>query len=102
LEDNGGVQRTTFDLEISVAEIKGMLTATLARHDQRLDQHEGTLSQIDERVREKGQILARHDERIKDLEEDNSGRLGRITGTIGALVGVAALLWAVFSPTIAI
>lgn len=96
----GEVTVSTFELQISVARIEGMLTATLARHDQRLDQHEGTLSQIDERVRDKGQLLARHDERIKDLEEDNDGRLGRITGTIGALVGVAALLWAIFSPAI--
>jgi DNA anti-recombination protein RmuC len=109
----GEVTAQTFELQIAVAEIKGMLTATLARHDQRLDQHEGTLSEIDERVRDNGQLLARHDERIKDLEEDhderikdleedNDGRLGRITGTIGALVGVAALLWAIFSPAIQI
>lgn len=95
-------QRDNFDLQISVAEIKGMLTATLARHDQRLDQHEGTLSQFDIRLREKGNTIARHDERIQDLEEDNSGRLGRITGTIGALVGIAALAWAILSPSISI
>jgi hypothetical protein len=93
-------QHDNFELHISVARIEGLLSASLARHDQRLDQHDGTLTQLDMRVREKGNTIARHDERIKDLEEDNSGRLGRITGTIGALVGVAALLWAVFSPSI--
>ena len=99
---DGEVRRNTFDLEISVAKIEGMLVASLARHDQRLDQHEGTLGQLETRMREKGNMLARHDERIKDLEEDNSGRLGRITGTVGAIVGIAALLWAIFSPTVGI
>jgi hypothetical protein len=96
------IQRENFELQISVARIEGMLSASLARHDQRLDQHEGTLNQVEIRLREKGTTIARHDERIKDLEEDNSGRLGRITGTIGALVGVAALLWAIFSPSVSL
>ena len=38
------------DLRISVARIEGMLTATLARHDQRLDQHEGTLDLLAQRL----------------------------------------------------
>lgn len=93
------VAANTHALELSVAEIKGMLTATLARHDQRLDQHEGTLNQHQTRLNDKGKLLARHDERIKDLEEDNDARLGRITGTIGSIVGLAALGLAVFNRT---
>lgn len=82
------------DLRIIVARIEGMLTATLARHDQRLDQHEGTLNQHERRLNDKGKLLARHDERLLDIEDDNSGRWGRITGSLGlivsALVGILA------------
>lgn len=81
------------DLRISVAEIKGMLTATLARHDQRLDQHEGTLNQHGTRLNEKGKLLARHDERIKDLEDDNSARWGRVTGVLALLISGAGFLY---------
>jgi hypothetical protein len=83
-------QHDNFELQLSVARIEGMLSSTLARHGERLDSHEGTLGSMEVRMREKGNTIARHDERIRDLEEDNSGRLGRITGTIGALVGIAA------------
>lgn len=82
------------DLRIIVARIEGMLTATLARHDQRLDQHENTLNQHGGRLNDKGKQLARHDERLNDLEEDNTARWGRVTGTLGlivsALVGILA------------
>ena len=100
LADMAELSNNTHELQISVARIEGMLTATLARHDQQLLQHQGTLTQHDERLREKKESIARHDERIKNLEEDNSGRLGRITGIIGSIVGLAALLWAVFNPTV--
>lgn len=83
--------------QLALARIEGMLTATLARHDQRLDQHEDTLKQHEGRLTDKGKLLARHDERILDLEEDNSARLGRITGTIGSLVGLAGLSLAIFN-----
>lgn len=81
------------DLRISVARIEGMLTATLARHDQRLDQHEGTLNQHGARLNDKGKTLARHDERLKDLEDDNAGRTGRVVGVISLIIsGAVALL----------
>lgn len=86
------VQASTFELQISVARIEGMLTGSLARHDQRLDQHENTITQIDNRVREKGNIIARHDERIKDLEQDNDARFAKSTGIMAivlALIGTA-------------
>lgn len=93
------------DLRISVARIEGMLTATLARHDQRLDQHENTLNQHLTRLNEKGKLLARHDERIssnlariEDLEDDNSARLGRILGVLALIVSAAGVLLAVVLP----
>ena len=92
-------ERDSHAVQISLARIEGMLTASLPRFDQRLDQHEGTLSALDQRMREKGNTLARHDERIKDIEEDNSGRLGRITGTIGSIIGIAALALALWNRT---
>lgn len=81
------------DLRISVARIEGMLTATLARHDQRLDQHEGTLMQHGGRLEEKGRTLARHDERLSDLEEDSSGRWGRTTGILAIIIAAAGVLF---------
>lgn len=86
------------DLRISVARIEGMLTATLARHDQRLDQHEGTLTQHGSRLDEKGKTLARHDERLNDLEEDSSARWGRVTGVLALLTSAGALLLAYLTP----
>lgn len=86
------------DLRISVARIEGMLTATLARHDQRLDQHEGTLTQHEVRLNEKGKTLARHDERINDLEEDSAVAWGRVTGVLALLVSAAAVIWNIFTP----
>lgn len=86
------------DLRVSVARIEGMLTATLARHDQRLDQHEGTLDQHGRRLDEKGKTLARHDERLNDLEEDNSARWGRTTGILALLVSAAGVLYTVLTP----
>ena len=86
------------DLRISVARIEGMLTATLARHDQRLDQHEGTLNQHGRRLDDKGKTLARHDERLNDLEEDNSARWGRVTGVLALLVAAASTLYAILTP----
>ena len=84
------------DLRISVARIEGMLTATLARHDQRLDQHEGTLNQHEGRLNEKGKTLARHDERINDLEEDNAAQWGRVMSVLAILVSVGGILWSIF------
>lgn len=84
------------DLRIIVARIEGMLTATLARHDQRLDQHEHTLDQHGERLNEKGKTLARHDERLQDLEDDNSARWGRVTGVLALLVAAGSLLYTLF------
>lgn len=86
------------DLRISVARIEGMLTATLARHDQRLDQHEGTLNQHEVRLNEKGKTLARHDERLNDLEEDSAALWGRVLGILALLVSGAAVLWNIFNP----
>ena len=86
------------DLRISVARIEGMLTATLARHDQRLDQHEGTLMQHGTRLDEKGKTLARHDERLNDLEEDNSARWGRVTGVLALLVSAGGFLYVLITP----
>lgn len=86
------------DLRISVARIEGMLTATLARHDQRLDQHEGTLTQHGNRLNEKGKTLARHDERIKDLEDDSSARWGRVTGVLALLISAGSVLYAILTP----
>lgn len=85
------------DLRISVARIEGMLTATLARHDQRLDQHEGTLTQHGARLDDKGKTLARHDERLNDLEEDNSARWGRVTGLIALLVAGGSTIYNMFT-----
>jgi len=80
------------DLRISVARIEGMLSATLTRHDQRLDQHEGTLNNHETRLDDKGKLLARYDERITDLEDDNSSRWGRVTGVIALIIsGLVAL-----------
>ena len=92
------MNETDADLRISVARIEGMLTATLARHDQRLDQHEGTLDQHGRRLEEKGKLLARHDERLKDLEEDNSARWGRVTGLIALIVTAGGLLYNALIP----
>lgn len=93
------------DLRIIVARIEGMLTATLARHDQRLDQHEGTLNQHESRLNEKGKLLARHDERLDDVEEDqaalqadNTARWGRTTGLLALLVAVAGTAFNIFTP----
>ncbi|MGW9345892.1 hypothetical protein ACWGR3_30595 [Streptomyces albidoflavus] len=86
------------DLRIIVARIEGMLTATLARHDQRLDQHENTLDQHGARLNEKGKLLARHDERLQDLEDDNSARWGRVTGVIALLISAGSVLYAILTP----
>lgn len=86
------------DLRISVARIEGMLTATLARHDQRLDQHEGTLNQHEARLNDKGKTLARHDERINDLEEDSAAQWGRVMGVLALLVSVGVALWNIITP----
>lgn len=86
------------DLRISVARIEGMLTATLARHDQRLDQHENTLTQHGNRLDDKGKTLARHDERLNDLEEDNSARWGRVTGTLAIIIAAGGLLYNAIQP----
>ena len=86
------------DLRISVARIEGMLTATLARHDQRLDQHENTLNQHGIRLDDKGKTLARHDERLLDLEEDSSARWGRVTGIIALLISGGAVLYNMVQP----
>lgn len=85
------------DLRIILARMEGMLNATLARHDQRLDQHEGTLSQHERRLNDKGKLLARHDERLKDVEEDNDARLGRVTGTVGLVISSLVALLAIFN-----
>lgn len=86
------------DLRISVARIEGMLTATLARHDQRLDQHEGTLNQHEARLNDKGKTLARHDERLNDLEEDSAATWGRITGVLALLLSAVGILWSIITP----
>lgn len=86
------------DLRVSVARIEGMLTATLARHDQRLDQHEGTLNDHGRRLDEKGKDLARHDERLNDLEEDNSARWGRVTGILALLISAGVGLYGILTP----
>lgn len=86
------------DLRISVARIEGMLTATLARHDQRLDQHEDTLKQHEARLNEEAKLLSRHDERVKDLEEDNDARWGRVTGILGLLVAGGVAIFNIFNP----
>lgn len=86
------------DLRISVAEIKGMLTATLARHDQRLDQHEDTLKQHEGRLNEKGKTIARHDERLLDLEEDSAAQWGRVMGVLALLVSAGVALWNIITP----
>ncbi|MGP6171984.1 hypothetical protein ACTU6V_12350 [Microbacterium sp. A204] len=86
------------DLRIIVARIEGMLTATLARHDQRLDQHENTITQHGSRLDDKGKTLARHDERLADLEEDNSARWGRVTGIFALIISAAAVLYNMIQP----
>lgn len=86
------------DLRVSVAEIKGMLTATLAIHDQRLHQHEGTLNQHEARLNDKGKTLARHDERINDLEEDSAAQWGKVTGVLAIVVSVGLGLWNILTP----
>ncbi|QXE28548.1 hypothetical protein [Microbacterium paraoxydans] len=86
------------DLRISVAEIKGMLTATLARHDQRLDQHEDTIKQHEGRLNEKGKTIARHDERLLDLEEDSAAQWGRVMGVLALLVSAGVALWNIITP----
>lgn len=86
------------DLRISVAEIKGMLTATLARHDQRLDQHEGTLNQHERRLNDKGKTLARHDERLLDMEEDNSARWSRVLGVLALIASGIGVLYTIINP----
>lgn len=86
------------DLRISVARIEGMLTATLARHDQRLDQHEGTLTEHGSRLNDKAKTLARHDERLQDLEEDNAAQWGRVTGVLALLVAAGGFLYTIIQP----
>ncbi len=86
------------DLRISVARIEGMLTATLARHDQRLDQHENTLTQHGVRLDDKGKTLARHDERLNDLEEDSAAQWGRVLGVLALLVSAGAVLYNIIQP----
>lgn len=86
------------DLRVSVARIEGMLTATLARHDQRLDQHEGTLNDHGRQLGDKGKTLARHDERLNDLEEDNSARWGRVTGILALLIAAGTTAYGVLTP----
>lgn len=81
------------DLRISVARIEGMLTATLARHDQRLDQHEGTLTEQGNRLNDDAKTLARHDERLQDLEEDNAAQWGRVTGILALLVAAGGFIF---------
>lgn len=81
---------------LDVAEIKGMLTQVISSHEARLVTHDARLESHEIRLNEKGKTLARHDERIRDLEDDNSARWGRVTGTIGlvvsSLVGLLAVV----------
>ena len=79
-------EETIMQTRLDVAEIKGMLTQVISSHDARLNAHDVRLDSHDNRLNEKKAVIARHDERIKDLEDDNSARLGRITGTIGLII----------------
>jgi len=86
------------DLRISVAEIKGMLTATLARHDQRLDQHEAPPNHHERPLKEKGKPPARHDERLRGLEEDNSARWSRVLGVLALVASGIGVLYSILNP----
>jgi hypothetical protein len=84
-------------VRLDVAEMKGMLGQALSDHGQRITNLESDNIAIHGRLSDKGKTLARHDERINDLEQDNDARLGRILGTLGAVVGVLGLGFAVFN-----
>lgn len=77
---------------LDVAEMKGMLTTVVSSHAARLDRLDGTVNIHEARLNDKGKTLARHDERLSDLEEDNSARLGRITGTAGLVIAALVAL----------
>lgn len=94
----GDQQDKITQTQLALARIEGMLTATLARHDQRLDQHEGTLGQHDIRLNEKGKLLARHDERIKDIEEDNAARRANVFSVMSIVVAALSFLYNYMTP----
>lgn len=77
---------------LDVAEMKGMLTQALSDHGQRISNLEADARQKDIRLGEKAKRLAGHEERIKDLEDDNSARMGRVLGVLGSIIAAAALV----------
>lgn len=82
---------------LDVAEMKGMLTTVVSSHAARLDRLDGTVNIHEARLNDKGKTLARHDERLSDLEEDNSARWGRLTGTLGLVISALVAVLAVFN-----
>ena len=93
MDDNDPIMQTRLD----VAEMKGMLTQLVASHNERLNGHDRIINLHEARLNDKGKLLARHDERISDLEDDNSSRWGRVTGTIGLVVSGLVAVLAVFN-----
>jgi hypothetical protein len=81
---------------IDVAEMKGMLTQVLGDHGIRLANIETNHNNLTTQLHEKSVLQARQDERIKDLEDDSSGRLGRITGIIGSSVAILSAALSVY------
>ena len=83
----------TIQTRIDVAEIKGMLTAVVGAHSERLTAHDTRLDSHELRLNEKAKTIARHDERLNDLEEDSSARSGKFFGTAGLVVSVVAVVF---------
>jgi hypothetical protein len=76
---------------LDVAEMKGMLTQLVSAHAERIHAAEVRLSAHEVRLNEKKAQIARHDERIQDLEDDNSGRWGRVMGVLGLIASGIAI-----------
>lgn len=84
---------------LDVAEMKGMLTQIVSTHEARLLAHDVRLDTHDTRLNEKAKTLARHDEKISDTEEDvkqlqsdNTARLGRNLGVGGLIVAIIGII----------
>lgn len=86
-------------LQVSVAEMKGMLHQALSDQGQRITKIEADVGTIHGRLSDKGKMLATHTEqissnrdRIEDLEHAQQGAVSKNTAIIACVLAAAGLV----------
>jgi hypothetical protein len=86
-------------LQVSVAEMKGMLHQALSDQGQRITKLESDMTTVHGRLSDKGKTLATHTEqigsnrdRIEDLEQAQQGAVSKNTAIIACVLAAGGLI----------